>query len=73
MSAPTNQTILDNIKTAINNVMSGGAVQSYSVGGRNLQRCSLNDLMELQKYYTRLVAAENSGDTRTYAEPVDPS
>ena len=48
MSAPTKQEMLDNVETAINARMSGGAVQSYSIGGRNLQYINLSELIKLR-------------------------
>lgn len=43
------QTLLDNVNDAINAILTGGAVQSYSVNGRNLSRMSLKDLRELRR------------------------
>jgi hypothetical protein len=48
MSAPTKQEMLENVENAINARMSGGAVQSYSIGGRNLQYITLSELMKLR-------------------------
>jgi len=37
MSSPSKQEMLENVENAINARITGGAVQSYSIGGRNLQ------------------------------------
>lgn len=71
MSAPTKQEMLDNVETAINARMTGGAVQSYSIGGRNLQYISLNELIKLRDQLRREIAGP--GGTTTYAGFKDPS
>jgi hypothetical protein len=71
MSVPTKQEMLDNVEIAINARMTGGAVQSYSIGGRNLQYVSLNELIKLRDQLRREVAS--SGGTTTYAGFKDPS
>ncbi len=71
MSAPTKQEMLENVENAINARMTGGAVQSYSIGGRNLQYISLSELMSLRDKLRQETA---SGNTRTtyveFGEPV---
>jgi len=64
---PTNAELLVAVRAAIYAMMSGGAVQSYSIGGRNLQRCSLAELRELEKHYQAQVDA-GRGRTTNYAE-----
>jgi len=71
MSAPTKQEMLENVETAINARMTGGAVQSYSIGGRNLQYITLSELIKLRDQLRREVAA--SGGATTYAGFKDPS
>ncbi len=71
MSVPTKQEMLDNVEIAINARMTGGAVQSYSIGGRNLQYISLNEMIKLRDQLRREVAG--SGGTTTYAGFKDPS
>lgn len=71
MSAPTKQEMLENVETAINARMTGGAVQSYSIGGRNLQYITLSELIKLRDQLRREVAA--SGGATTYAGFEDPS
>jgi hypothetical protein len=46
MTVPTRQEMLDAVNTAIQAKMVGGAVQSYSVNGRNLQSMPLSELMK---------------------------
>lgn len=71
MAVPTNQEMLDNLNTAINARLSGGAVQSYSHNGRNIQSFSLGDLMNLRKQLQAAVASER-GDCTSYASFVRP-
>lgn len=71
MSAPTKQEMLENVETAINARMTGGAVQSYSIGGRNLQYITLSELIKLRDQLRREVAA--LGGATTYAGFKDPS
>lgn len=66
-TVPTKQEMLDNIDIAINNLMTGGAVQSYTINGRNLQRFSLTELQNLRKQIKGEIAAENADGTTTYA------
>lgn len=70
MSAPTKQEILDNVENAVNARMTGGAVQSYSIGGRNLQYISLSELLKLRDQLHREIAC--SKQTTTYAGFKDP-
>lgn len=71
MSAPTKQEMLDNVENAINARMTGGAVTSYSIGGRNLQYISLDELLKLRDQLRREIAGSN--DTTTYAKFDNPS
>jgi hypothetical protein len=68
--APTKQEMLDNVETAINTRMTGGTVQSYSIGGRNLQYISLSELLKLRDQLRREIAAGK--DTTTYAKFENP-
>lgn len=70
MSAPTKQEMLDNVENAINARMIGGAVQSYSIGGRNLQYISLNELIQLRDRLRQEVVVGNP--RTTYAEFTKP-
>jgi len=67
----TKQEMLDNVDAAINARISGGAVQSYTIGGRNLMYIPLGDLMKLRDQLRRETAA--SGGSTTYAGFGSPS
>jgi len=71
MAAPTKQEMLENVENAINARMTGGAVTSYSIGGRNLQYISLDELLKLRGQLRREIAG--SSDTTTYAKFDKPS
>lgn len=45
MTVPTTQEMLDAVNTAIQAKIVGGAVQSYSISGRNMQSMTLAELM----------------------------
>ena len=64
--APTKQEMLDNVENAINARMTGGAVQSYSIGGRNLQYINISELIKLRDQLRKEIAG--SSDTTTYAK-----
>lgn len=67
------QTLLDNVETAINAILTGGAVKSYSVNGRQLERMELSDLMSLRDKLKAEIASSTSGGTTNYADFEDPS
>ncbi|HOW42302.1 MAG TPA: hypothetical protein PLF03_01415 [Candidatus Omnitrophota bacterium] len=67
MSAPTKQEMLDNVEAAINARMTGGAVQSYSIGGRNLQYITLTELIKLRDSLRQEIVAGGSGSRTSYA------
>lgn len=67
MTAPTKQTILDNVETAINAIVSGGAIQSYNIAGRNIQKYSLTELRDLRSQLIREINAESSTSKTNYA------
>ncbi|MDD5736671.1 MAG: hypothetical protein PHH20_00075 [Candidatus Omnitrophica bacterium] len=71
MAAPTKQEMLENVEIAINARISGGAVQAYSIGGRNLQYAPLSDLYKLRDQLRREISG--SGGTTTYASFGNPS
>lgn len=71
MAAPTKQEMLENVENAINARVTGGAVQSYSIGGRNLQYVPLPDLYKLRDQLKREIAG--SGGTTTYVSFGNPS
>jgi len=66
MPAPTKQEMLDAVENAITARMTGGAVQSYSISGRNIQYYSLDELRRLRDQLRQEIAAGKSGGT-TYA------
>lgn len=70
MSAPTKQEMLANVETAINARMSGGAVQSYSIGGRNLQYINLSELIKLRDKLRQEVSS--IGSRTSFAQFKDP-
>jgi hypothetical protein len=56
----TKQEMLDNVEIAINARMTGGAVQSYSIGGRNLQYITLTELIKLRDILRQEIASASS-------------
>lgn len=60
----TKQEMLDNVEAAINARMTGGAVQSYSIGGRSLQYISLSELIKLRDQLRKEIAGTRT--TTTY-------
>ncbi|MFH1385117.1 MAG: hypothetical protein ABIH47_09195 [Candidatus Omnitrophota bacterium] len=71
MTAPTKQEILENVEIAINARMTGGAVQSYSIGGRNLQYISVTELVKLRDQLRKEIAGTKT--TTSYAGFNNPS
>ena len=56
------QTLLDNLDDAINNFLANGAVQSYTINGRTVQRPSLAELMtERRRLLGEIAAAKTAG------------
>lgn len=55
--------MLDNVNTAINNILTGGAVQAYSISGRNIQKCTLKELRELKADLETQIAAGSADMT----------
>lgn len=64
------QTRLNKVKDAIDAIMDGGAVQSYTINGKRLDKCSLTELMALEKYLQAQSDAQT--DTTAYAQFEDP-
>lgn len=62
---PTNQELLDAVNAAILAKLTGNAVQSYSIGGRNIQYYSLKDLHALRQQLQAEIGAEQG--TTNYA------
>ncbi len=71
MPAPTKQEMLEAVENAITARMTGGAVQSYSISGRNIQYYSLDELRRLRDQLRQEIAAGKSGTT--YARFDNPS
>ena len=67
----TKKEMLDNVDNAINTFICNGAIQSYSIGGRNIQRSQLPELVKWRDQLRREIAA--SGGTTTYAGFGSPS
>ena len=70
--AVTAQTMLDNVEAAINTRLIGGAVQAYTIGGRNLQYCSLKELYDIRDKLRQEINAAASGSSTNYASFNDP-
>lgn len=68
---PTTAELIVLIDKAIGARLKGGAVQSYSIGGRNLQYMTLSELRSLRADLNKEIAAQNGGG-RTYAKFVNP-
>lgn len=68
---PTTVELIVLIDKAIGARLKGGAVQSYSIGGRNLEYMTLSELRNLRADLNKEIAAQNGGG-RTYAKFVNP-
>jgi len=66
--AVAKQTLLDNVESAIDTRLTGGAIQSYSIGNRNLQYMTLSELTKLRDQLKAEIAAEQGMSTRTYVQ-----
>jgi hypothetical protein len=64
----TKSEMLTAAENAIQAIMTGGAVQSYSFGGRSLQRMSLKELRDWRDQLKREIAAESNYKSRNLAE-----
>ena len=53
---------LDAVKAAIRAIVSGGAVQQYSIAGRSLSKYSLSDLMQLEAKLKAEVKREQAAE-----------
>ncbi|MDD5566235.1 MAG: hypothetical protein PHG31_05040 [Candidatus Omnitrophica bacterium] len=69
-TAATDAEMLVKINEAITAFLDGGAVQSYGIGNRNLQRCTLKELRELKDYYEQKINIA-AGKGRNYAKFVN--
>lgn len=68
--AQTKQEMLDAVETAIQALMSGGAVQEYTINGRSIKKFSLQELINWRATLKAEIAA--STNTRTYVQFEDP-
>ncbi len=64
--AVTVQTMLDNVEAAINARLTCGAVQSYTISGRNIQYCSLKELYDIREKLRKEINASSSGSSVNY-------
>ena len=63
MASPTDEELMEILKTAIKTRSEGGAVRSYSISGRNIQYEGLDVLEKLLDKYEKRVAAKKSNTT----------
>ncbi len=70
-TTPTINELIELIDKAIAARLRGGAAQSYSIGGRNLQYMTLSELRSLRAELNKQLAAQKGGG-RNYAKFVDP-
>jgi hypothetical protein len=68
MTTLTKQEMLDNVETAINNLISGA--QSYTINGRTFQRADLDKLIKWRDQLKREIAVV-AGSGRTYVKFVN--
>lgn len=67
MAALYTQAMLDLVDAAITARLSGGAVQSYSVGGRNLKYISIEELTKLRDKIAHALSSASHGLPRALA------
>ena len=68
---PTTEELIELIDKALATRLRGGAVQAYTIGGRNLQYMSPEQLSKLRSDLVKQLAAQKGGG-RNYAKFVDP-
>lgn len=68
MTAPTLQTMLDNVNTRIDALITGGATASFSTGNLHVDTMPLKDLLALRATLKREIS--NGNAARTYASLV---
>lgn len=66
--ATDSASLLAAVNQAIAAILDGGAVQSYSIGNRNLQRMSLGELLKFRDQLKAEIAASHISGGRTYAK-----
>ena len=67
----TTSEMLDQVNAAISARLSGGAVASYSINGRNIQYMPIPELLALKKDLQKQLSAEKGG-SRNFAKFVKP-
>ena len=67
----TTSEMLDQVNAAISARLSGGAVASYSINGRNIQYMPIPELMAIKKDLQKQLSAEKGG-SRNFAKFVKP-
>jgi len=70
-AAATDSEMLVKINEAITTRLNGGAVQSYSINGRNLQYVTLQELWQLRRDLEVAISGK-AGGARNYASFVNP-
>ena len=67
----TTSDMLDQVNAAISARLSGGAVASYSINGRNIQYMPIPELLAIKKDLQKQLSAEKGG-SRNFAKFVKP-
>ena len=67
------QDILDALESAILARMTGGAVNAYTINGRNLQYMTLKEMQDFRDRLKREIASGTPGGTTTYASFESPT
>ena len=57
---------LEAVRSAIDQILSGGAVAQYELNGRQLSHYSLNQLMDLEKHLIKQLNAERPDNMTNY-------
>ena len=65
----TKQEMLDKINDAINAILDGGAVQSYMINGRRIDKIPLSELIQLRDKLQNEISA--GSNRRTYGKFVE--
>jgi len=63
MASPTVKEMLENLEIAINKKLAGGAVQSYSIAGRNIQNEPISELFKIREKLRQEVRAGRGSTT----------
>lgn len=64
MAAPTKQEMLDAVEEAMQAILTGGAVKSYKIGDRELERMSLPELTALRNQLRAEIGNESGNGTQ---------